>query len=103
MKQIRTVDTPMFDNRFKLLYYGETEIGQIITTDKNYVYIILGKEFVHPKYKVKELQRAILRNYLLLVNRLALESKIMQQKPCKVPTMITQPLRVIKESEKIIK
>lgn len=106
MSKIRTAENPMLDKRFRHLFFGDLEIGQMIITDKNYYVAMLGKEFLYLKYKYKfnksKLQIDIMKDYIFIVARNANELKIMKHKEIKIPTVISAPINSIKESDKII-
>ena len=72
MNKIRTEENAMLDNKFRHLFYGSLEIGQLIINKKNYYVVMLGKEFLYPTYKKNTLQEDIERDYIKIVRELAL-------------------------------
>jgi hypothetical protein len=74
MKKITTKENPNLDTRFRHLFYGDLEIGQLIITKKSYFVTMLGKEFLYPLYQKHNLQSSILSDYLFIVRQIAHET-----------------------------
>lgn len=71
MSKINTRETAMFDNRFRHLFYGNLEIGAIVTNKKEYYVTMLGKEFWYSLKDKHKLQGLIESDYLRMVHEIA--------------------------------
>ena len=71
MSKINTRETAMFDNRFRHLFYGNLDIGAIVTNQKEYYVTMLGKEFTYSLRDKHKLQGMIEADYLRMVHEIS--------------------------------
>ena len=76
MSKINTRETAMFDNRFRHLFYGNLEIGAIVTNKKEYYVTMLGKEFRYLLRDKHKLQGLIEAEYIRMVYEISEQTGI---------------------------